>query len=122
MDYPVYLPLGAGPGAALATLSHPSPVVWELEMRNGQDNRLTVSFLRECLMKGLDIVEKDWRTTPNAPGALVISGRKNQQKFFSNGGTVLDEYAILMHLVGLTINFIRSRLREGIGGFWIYES
>lgn len=87
MNYPIYLPLGAAPGAALATLCHPSPTLWELEMHNGQDNRLVAQFLRECLLKGLEIVEKDWRTTPNTPGALVISGRKDQRKFFSNGGT-----------------------------------
>jgi hypothetical protein len=87
MNYPIYLPLGVASGAALATLTHPSPTLWELEMRNGQDNRLVAHFLRESLLKGLEIVEKDWRTTPNTPGALVISGRKDQQKFFSNGGT-----------------------------------
>jgi len=93
MGYPIHLPLGAEPGVAVAILRHPSPALWELEMRNGQDNRLTVQFIRECLMKGLDIVEKDWRNTPNTPGALVISGRQDQQQFFSNGRTTFDEYA-----------------------------
>jgi len=77
----------------VAIIRHPSPALWELEMRNGQDNRLTAQFIRECLTKGLDIVEKDWRNTPNTPGALIISGRQDQQKFFSNGRTTFDEYA-----------------------------
>jgi len=58
-------------------------------MHNGKDNRLTVTFLVTCLAKALDIVEKDWRTAngkaDGGPGALIISGKQDQEKFFSNG-------------------------------------
>lgn len=85
MEYPIALPLSSVGKDSLATLSHPSPEVWELEMHNGHDNRLTTHFLWTCLLKALDLVEKDWRSTPGAPGALIISGKRDQQKFFSNG-------------------------------------
>lgn len=94
MRYPIYLPLDSGPEEAFATLDHPSSSLWELEMHNGLDNRLTGQFLRECLMIGLDIVEKDWRNTPGSPGALVICGRKDQQRFFSNGLDYEPEKAV----------------------------
>ena len=54
-------------------------------MHNGVDNRLTAEFITHVLSKTLDIVEKDWRATPGAAGSLVIVGRKEQDKFFSNG-------------------------------------
>ncbi|KAF8313082.1 ClpP/crotonase [Clavulina sp. PMI_390] len=93
-SYPVSLPVGSK--APLATLHHPTSTLWEFEMHNGKDNRLTVTFLRECLSVALDIVEKDWRTqngaSPGGPGALIISGKQDQDKFFSNG---LDFEAIV---------------------------
>jgi len=52
-------------------------------MHNGQDNRLTADFIWNCLLKGLDIVERDWRNGKETAGALVIVGR--HPKFFSNG-------------------------------------
>lgn len=58
-------------------------------MHHGKDNRLTTTFLLTCLAKALDIVEKDWRTSngeaAGGPGALIISGKHDQDKFFSNG-------------------------------------
>lgn len=83
MSYPITLPLNAA--SPLATLTHPSKEIWEIEMHNGPDNRLTAVFVTHVLMKALDLVEKDWRSTPSAPGALVITGKKDQAKFFSNG-------------------------------------
>lgn len=85
MEYPIYLPPSSSNTDSLATISRPSTSVWELEMRNGQDNRLAGHFITDCLLKALDLVEKDWRATPGTPGALIITGRKDQQKFFSNG-------------------------------------
>lgn len=54
-------------------------------MHNGADNRLTAEYIRTCLQVALDIVERDWRSVEGAAGALIISGGKNQEKFFSNG-------------------------------------
>lgn len=84
-QYPVYLPHGSTPSDALATVTHPSPTTWGLEMHSGVDNRLTAAYIRNCLQVALVIVESDWRSSEGAPGALVISGGKNQEKFFSNG-------------------------------------
>lgn len=64
-------------------------------MHNGKDNRLTSTFLTTCLFKALDMVEKDWRTAngeaSGGPGALVISGKQDQEKFFSNGALRVAE-------------------------------
>jgi len=66
-------------------------------MHHGVDNRLNHEFIDKVLLKALDLVEKDWRsstTEVGAPGALIIVGKKSQQKFFSNGldyeGTIND--------------------------------
>lgn len=76
----------------MATLHHPSNNLWEFEMHNGKDNRLTSEFLVTVLAKALDIVEKDWRTAngeaSGGSGALIISGKQDQEKFFSNGSFV----------------------------------
>ncbi|KAF8332626.1 ClpP/crotonase [Cantharellus anzutake] len=84
-SYPITLP--SSPGNPLATLTHPDSEIWELELHHGQDNRITPEFV-DVLGKALDLVEKDWRsgtTEDGAPGALVIVGKKSQNKFFSNG-------------------------------------
>lgn len=85
-SYPISLPLNSK--QSLATLTHPENEIWELEMHHGVDNRITAEFINETLGVALDIVEKDWRsgTLENgAPGALVLTGKKSQNKFFSNG-------------------------------------
>ncbi|KAF8322108.1 ClpP/crotonase, partial [Clavulina sp. PMI_390] len=84
ITYPYELPGGSSATNSLATLTHPTPAVWELELHNGVDNRFTRDMISSCL-DALDQVEKDWRSTPNAPGALIIVGSKKQEKFFSNG-------------------------------------
>lgn len=82
-SYPISLPLGSS--TPLATLHHPTPARWEFEMHNGKDNRLTSTFLSTVLAVALDLVEKDWRQTAGVPGVLIISGKQDQEKFFSNG-------------------------------------
>lgn len=61
-------------------------------MHNGADNRLSSAFLTHCLAKALDIVESDWRAgngdEPGGSGALIISGKHDQEKFFSNGAAI----------------------------------
>lgn len=61
-------------------------------MHNGPDNRLSSEFLTHCFAKALDIVESDWRAgngdRPGGPGALIISGKRDQNKFFSNGAPI----------------------------------
>lgn len=86
-SYPIRLPLGSD--KPMATLHRPNSTLWEFEMHNEKDNRLTSTFLLTCLAKALDTVEKDWRATHGdalgGPGALIISGKQTQEKFFSNG-------------------------------------
>jgi len=87
-SYPLSFPLGSD--NPMATLHHPNnSTLWEFEMHNGKDNRLTATFLITCLAKALDVVEKDWRAAHGdangGPGALIISGKQSQEKFFSNG-------------------------------------
>lgn len=71
-------------------------------MHNGKDNRLSSAFLTHCLAKALNIVESDWRAgngdQPGGPGALIISGKRDQEKFFSNGAPFTRR---LCHIPGL---------------------
>lgn len=72
-----------------------SPVVWQIELHNGVDNRLVKSLINDALKPALQIVEREWRKeraegkakkNKNAgAAALVIVGRLDQEKFFSNG-------------------------------------
>ncbi|KAH9983096.1 ClpP/crotonase [Russula compacta] len=89
------LRLPADSQAPFVTLSRPSPVVWQIELHNGVDNRLVKSLINDALKPALQIVEREWRKEraegkakkdKNAgAAALVIVGRLDQEKFFSNG-------------------------------------
>ncbi|TCD63572.1 hypothetical protein EIP91_005211 [Steccherinum ochraceum] len=94
MSFPLKFPADA----PLLTITHPKPALWVLEMHNGDDNRLTHHFIQKGLLPALDAVERDWRRNvkPGPPtkdhrgkeggrGALIIVGKRSQQKFFSNG-------------------------------------
>jgi len=64
-------------------------------MHNGEDNRLTPELVNNGLKPALDAVEKDWREgwrisqaakdKNGGKGAVIIVGRTDQDKFFSNG-------------------------------------
>jgi enoyl-CoA hydratase/carnithine racemase len=60
-------------------------------LHNGEDSRLTARLIGEALRPALDMVEKHWTnnrltTLANAgEGALIIVGKRDQDKFFSNG-------------------------------------
>lgn len=91
MSYPIQLPKEE----PLLTITHPSPEGWVIELHNGEDNRVSERLLRQALSPALDIVERDWRAATKAAkkanddkagtGFLVIVGKRNQDKFFSNG-------------------------------------
>ncbi|KAI0261493.1 ClpP/crotonase [Gloeopeniophorella convolvens] len=79
----------------LLTLTRPSPALWQIELHNGVDNRLTKIMLNDALKPALATVEREWRKE-RAEGksrkdkdagtaALIIVGRLSQDKFFSNG-------------------------------------
>ena len=70
--------------------------LWIIELHNGEDNRLTQTLVDQAFKPALDIVErhwrKQWRTAKRAMdkpeeggGALIIVGKRSQNKFFSNG-------------------------------------
>ncbi|PPQ88955.1 hypothetical protein CVT25_005054 [Psilocybe cyanescens] len=92
----------------LVTLTHPKPSLWILELHHGADNRLTQTVINKGVMPALDAVELEWRerrrtsahenkskdkskNPENAGrGALIIVGRRDQDKFFSNGLNYAD--------------------------------
>jgi len=79
----------------LLTVTNPKPSLWIIELHNGQDNRLTHTLINHGLKPALDAVEKSWREEWRAAkaakdqnggkGALIIVGKRDQDKFFSNG-------------------------------------
>jgi hypothetical protein len=85
--------------ALIETEPAASPEIWVLELDNGDDSRLTSTLITRGLIPAMHVVEREWRAlreaaiqqdakkNPNsgAPGALVIVGRRSQDKFFSNG-------------------------------------
>lgn len=93
MSFPLYLPVG-GP-SPLAIVTHPTPTLWVIEFRNGIDNRITTHVILDVFMPALQAVEESWRAARQkedledtgrwTPGALVLTGNLDQNKFFSNG-------------------------------------
>ena len=84
------------PTNAHPTLLCPAkPTLWVIELHNGQDSRLTVELVNDGLKPALNAVEKHWRENWGAAqaakdkeggkGAVIIVGRRDQDKFFSNG-------------------------------------
>ena len=75
------------------------PSLWIIELHNGQDNRLTQELINKGLMPAFDMVEREWRGQLRAAresndkeggkGSLIIVGRRDQDKFFSNGDFLL---------------------------------
>jgi len=61
----------------------------------GEDNRLTEHFIEKAILPGLNEVETSWekarelaqanKDKEGGKGALVIVGKRDQDKFFSNG-------------------------------------
>ncbi|KAJ4480076.1 ClpP/crotonase-like domain-containing protein [Lentinula aciculospora] len=92
-SYPLSLPAGS----PLITLTHPKKSLWIIELHNGQDSRLTHELINSGLKPALNTVEKEWRESwrthmrdqkankEEGKGALIIVGRRDQDKFFSNG-------------------------------------
>jgi len=90
-SYPLRLPVDN----PVVTLTNPKPHLWVIELHNGQDNRLTTTLVNQGLRPALDAVEKHWRERwrnawdagdkEGGRGALIIVGRRDQDKFFSNG-------------------------------------
>lgn len=67
--------------------------LWIIELHNGEDSRLTARLIDDALRPALDMVEKHWVNNRLAgsqqpiagEGTLIIVGKRNQDKFFSNG-------------------------------------
>ncbi|KAF8623726.1 hypothetical protein AX17_007422 [Amanita inopinata Kibby_2008] len=103
----------------LITLTHPKPTLWVIELHNGQDNRLTVDLVDNGLKPALDAVERHWRQywrsaqaskdKQGGKGALIIVGKRDQDRFFSNGldfANVLKDHNFFAH----TFNPLLARL------------
>jgi len=116
MSYPLSLPV-ANP---LITLTHPTPTLWIIELHNGQDSRLTVDLVDHGLKPALDAVEREWRgqwrvaaknkeDKEGGKGALILVGRRDQDKFFSNG---LDFPSVIVNpnFFPVTFNPLLERL------------
>ncbi|KAH9485696.1 Enoyl-CoA delta isomerase 3 [Psilocybe cubensis] len=76
---------------SMVTLTHPTTTLWILELHNGVDNRLSHTLINKGIKPALDVVEREWREQRQAGredaghGALIVVGRRDQDKFFSNG-------------------------------------
>lgn len=69
-----------------------------IELHNGVHNVLALTFVNDAIRPALDVVEEEWRKSreiakakgksagpDEGKGALVIIGKRDQNKFFSNG-------------------------------------
>jgi len=69
-----------------------------IELHNGVHNVLALTFINDAIRPALDVVEEEWRKSVKvakakgksaAPdegnGALIVVGKRDQNKFFSNG-------------------------------------
>jgi hypothetical protein len=80
-----------------------------IELHNGVHNVLALTFVNDAIRPALDVVEEEWRKSLQAvktkgksagpdegKGALIIIGKRDQNKFFSNGkvklSTLLEQY------------------------------
>ncbi|KAH9001451.1 ClpP/crotonase-like domain-containing protein [Lactarius akahatsu] len=89
------LRLPTGSQTSLLTLTRPSPTVWQIELHNGADNLLGKTLINDALKPALQTIEREWRKERAdgearkdknvGAGAVVIVGRLDQEKFFSNG-------------------------------------
>ncbi|KAG1882222.1 ClpP/crotonase-like domain-containing protein [Suillus subluteus] len=102
----------------LLTITHPQQDIWIIELHGGQDSRLTTRMIDEALRPALDVVEHNWCAmrdkhakdgADQGGGALIIVGRRDQDKFFSNG---FDYEAVKGNLSFLneTVNPLFARL------------
>ncbi|KAJ7843939.1 hypothetical protein B0H13DRAFT_2097300, partial [Mycena leptocephala] len=85
----------------LVTVTHPKDTIWVIELHNGQDNRLIPSLVDHGIKPALDAVERHWREHGN--GAVIIVGRRDQDKFFSN---VPQLFPFSFILIGLDLSFV----------------
>jgi len=93
---PTHFPAGAK--EPMLTLTRPTSKLWVIELHNGGQNVLTLAFMNDAIRPALDAVEEEWRESlrvaktkgksalpDEGKGALVIIGKRDQTKFFSNG-------------------------------------
>lgn len=75
-----------------------TPKLWVIELHNGAQNVLTLVLINDAIRPALDVVEEEWRKSVKAAkakgksaspsegnGAVIIIGKRDQNKFFSNG-------------------------------------
>lgn len=98
------------------------PFLWIIELHNGQDNRLTSILIRDGILPALHAVERSWRQAwrtaratsdqNGGKGALIVVGRRDQDKFFSNGEIVLTFCKLVAYFVQVSTSrtFARTRI------------
>ncbi|KAH9940991.1 ClpP/crotonase-like domain-containing protein [Amylocystis lapponica] len=119
MSYPLSLPATQ----PLVTLTQPTPHTWLIELHNGEDSRLTHVLIEQGLKPALDAVEKHWRDgfreahakkdKDGGKGALIIVGKRGQNKFFSNGldlATVHADPVLFHNFIPYMLNTLLQRL------------
>lgn len=78
-------------------------MTWLIELHNGEDSRFNEHFINKAFMPVLDAVERHWReqwreaqatkSGEGGGGALIIVGKRKQNKFFSNGAWLACYFA-----------------------------
>ncbi|KAL4062848.1 ClpP/crotonase-like domain-containing protein [Scleroderma yunnanense] len=91
-ESPSKYPLSLPSIVPLLTITYPLDGLWIIELHNGDDSRLTKPMIDDALRPALDVVEKHWNENRHVvekdsrgEGALIIVGKRDQDKFFSNG-------------------------------------
>lgn len=97
---PLRFPASLPSTEPLVTISYPHDGLWIIELHNGEDSRLTKRMIDDAIRPALDLVEEHWNfnrgSSPttrskdgsgrdSGEGALIIIGKRSQDKFFSNG-------------------------------------
>ena len=81
-----------------------------IELHNGIHNVLTLTFMNDAIRPALDTIEKEWKESfkvakakgksagpDEGKGALIIIGKRDQNKFFSNGKNCNLSTQLLRH-------------------------
>ena len=77
-----------------------------IELHNGVHNVLALTFINDAIRPALDAIEEEWRKSITAAkakgksvaldegnGAVIIIGKRGQNKFFSNGKVNLSSFS-----------------------------
>ena len=104
-------------------------------MHNGEDNRLTHEFINLALKPAFDAVEREWREVwrnaqaaaqsktkleqaVDGRGAVILTGKLSQDKFFTNGGyRQLERFRVWIQLMDCIIGLDFAKAIKDPGFF-----